>query len=73
MILAGFEARKPQVGIDRRPGAFDFLGNVRHRGIETSLSGAVGPDISIVVGAAYTDAKVSGEDVSLGLVGEIGP
>jgi iron complex outermembrane recepter protein len=67
---AGFETRKPQVGIDGRSGTFDFLGDVRHRGIETSLSGPVAPGVSLVAGAAYTDAEVSGENVTLGLVGD---
>lgn len=70
MILAAFETRKPQVGIDGRSGAFDFLGNVRHRGIEASLSGEFGPSVSMVAGAAYTDARVSGQNVDLGLVGD---
>jgi iron complex outermembrane receptor protein len=70
MILAGFETRKPQVGIDVRSGAFDFLGDVRHRGIETSLSGALASSLSMVAGVAYTDAEVSGENVRLGRVGD---
>jgi iron complex outermembrane receptor protein len=70
VILAGFETRKPQVGIDVRSGNFDFLGDVRHRGVESSLSGALSPTVSIVAGAAYTHAQVSGQSVSLGLVGD---
>jgi iron complex outermembrane receptor protein len=69
LIVAGFETRKPQVGIHAQSGAFDFLGNVRHRGVETSLSGALNPRLSAVVGAAYTDAEVSGTNVSAGVVG----
>lgn len=70
LILAGFETRKPQVGIQAATGAFDFLGNVRHRGIEASLSGALTPRLSTVVGAVYTDAQVSGANVAAGVIGD---
>jgi iron complex outermembrane recepter protein len=70
LILAGFETRKPQVGIEALTGAFDFLGNVRHRGVETSLSGALTPQLSTVLGAVYTDAQVSGVNVTSRLIGD---
>lgn len=69
LILAGFETRKPQVGIHATTNAFDFLGDVGHRGVETSLSGALTPTISTVLGAVYTQAEVSGANVDSGLIG----
>lgn len=70
MILAGFETIKPQVGIDGESGTFAFLGDVRHRGIETSLSGRPSANASVVAGAVYTAARVSGQNISQGLVGD---
>ena len=64
LIMAGFDTRKPQAGIHSATGHFDFLGDVAHRGIEASLAGSLTPSISAVVGAVYTDAEVSGPNVS---------
>lgn len=69
LIVAGFETRKPQVGIDASSDAYDFIGEVTHRGIETSLSGALTPKISAVLGGVYTDARVTGTNVDAGLIG----
>lgn len=69
LILAGFDTRKPQAGIDSRTGAYGFLGDVRHRGLETSISGSLSANVSAVLGAVYTDAEVSGSNVDAGLIG----
>ena len=69
LIVAGFETRKPHVGIDAVTDSFDFLGGVTHRGIETSLSGSLMPRVSAVLGAVYTDAEVAGPNVEAGFIG----
>jgi iron complex outermembrane receptor protein len=69
LIVAGFETRKPQVGIDAVTDSFDFLGEVTHRGVETSLSGSLMPNISAVIGTVYTDARVVGPNVDARLIG----
>lgn len=69
LILAGFDTRKPQTGIDARTGAFEFIGDVRHRGIETSLSGALTSTLTTVLGAVYTDAEVTGINIDSGRIG----
>ncbi|MGH8178392.1 MAG: TonB-dependent receptor domain-containing protein [Steroidobacter sp.] len=69
LILAGFDTRKPQAGVNSASGAHEFVGDVRHRGIETSLSGALTSKLSAVAGAVYTDAVVSGVNVDSGIVG----
>lgn len=69
LIVAGFETRKPHVGIDAVTGSFDFLGEVTHRGVETSLSGSLMSNVSAVIGAVYTDAQVAGPNVDALFIG----
>ena len=68
-LVAGvFDVRKPYFALD--PGlVFRELGQVRNRGIEMSLAGQITPRLSIVLGAVFLDATVSGDQVDLGLVG----
>ncbi|HEX8216247.1 MAG TPA: TonB-dependent receptor, partial [Allosphingosinicella sp.] len=68
-LVAGvFDVRKPYFALD--PGlVFRELGVVRNRGIEMSLAGQVTPRLSIVLGAVFLDATVSGDQVDLGLIG----
>lgn len=63
-----FDVRKPYFNLD---GA-DFyrqLGEVRHRGIEGSLSGDMTPFVSLVAGAVLLDPRVTGELVEDGTIG----
>ena len=68
-LVAGvFDVRKPYFALD--PGReFRQLGEVRNRGIEASLAGQVTKRLNIVVGAVFLDARVSGDAVDLGLIG----
>jgi iron complex outermembrane receptor protein len=68
-LVAGlFDVRKPYFALD--PGReFRQLGEVRNRGIEMSLAGQITPRLSIVLGAVFLDASVSGDAVDLGLIG----
>jgi iron complex outermembrane receptor protein len=68
-LVAGvFDVRKPYFALD--PGlVFKQLGEVRNRGVEMSFAGQVTPRLSVVLGAVFLDAKVSGEAVDLGLIG----
>ncbi|HEX9931325.1 MAG TPA: TonB-dependent receptor [Allosphingosinicella sp.] len=68
-FVAGvFDIRKPYFNLDP-----DFLyrelGAVRHRGLELSLAGQPIEGLSVVVGAVFLDAEVSGEAVDLGIIG----
>ena len=68
-LVAGlFDVRKPYFALDP---AFVFreLGEVRNRGAEVSLAGQITPRLSIVLGAVFIDAEVSGDQVDLGLIG----
>ena len=68
-LVAGvFDVRKPYFNLDP-----DFvyreLGIVRHRGVELSLAGQPITGLSVVAGAVFLDADVSGEAVDLGVIG----
>lgn len=69
-LVAGlFNVEKPYFNLDpdRR---YRDLGTVRHRGAELSLTAAITPALDIVAGAVLLDARVLGEAVADGLVGE---
>jgi iron complex outermembrane receptor protein len=68
-LVAGlFDVRKPYFALD--PGlVFRELGQVRNRGVEVSLAGQITPRLSIVLGAVFLKARVSGDAVELGLIG----
>ena len=68
-LVAGvFDVRKPYFALD--PGLmFRELGEVRNRGVEVSLAGQITPRLSIVLGAVFLEARVSGDAVDLGLIG----
>jgi len=68
-LVAGvFDVRKPYFALD--PGlVFRELGTVRNRGIEMSLAGQITPRLSLVLGAVFLDATVSGDQVEQGLIG----
>jgi iron complex outermembrane receptor protein len=68
LVAGAFDVRKPYFALDPEL-VFRDLGVVRNRGIETSLSGQLKPRLSVVLGAVFLDAEVSGEQVELGLIG----
>jgi len=69
LFLSVFDTRKPYAGVDARDNVYRFLGDVRHRGIEFSLSGRVLPGLQIVAGTVLLDPELvrSGEGASEGL------
>jgi len=68
-LVAGvFDVRKPYFALDPDL-VFRELGVVRNRGLEMSLAGQITPRLSIVLGAVLLKARVSGDQVDLGLVG----
>jgi iron complex outermembrane receptor protein len=68
-LVAGvFDVRKPYFALDPDR-LFRELGEVRNRGIEMSLAGQITPRLSIVLGAVFLKARVSGDQVELGLIG----
>jgi len=69
VLFAGFETEKPLPGIDPTTSEYRLIGDVRHRGLELSVSGSLGDEISIVSGGAWIDARASGPEVGAGLIG----
>ena len=68
-LVAGlFDVRKPYFNLDSDL-VYRELGTVRHRGVELSLAGQPIQGLSVVAGAVFLDADVSGEAVDLGRIG----
>lgn len=67
-VAGVFDVRKPYFSTDEA-NIFTILGDVRHRGLEFSLSGNPTENLSIVGGAVIMQPRVSGEAVRLGRVG----
>jgi len=68
LVMGLFDVQKPYFSLDPA-GLYRRLGEVRHRGAEISLSGAITPSLDIVAGAVLLDAEVRGEDVEAGRIG----
>jgi iron complex outermembrane recepter protein len=69
-LIAGvFDIAKPVAGLSAG-GVYDFVGDVRHRGVELSLAGPLTERLSAVLGATWLDARISGELVDRGVIGQ---
>ncbi|WP_158549410.1 TonB-dependent siderophore receptor [Lysobacter silvisoli] len=69
LVAGGFDVRKPYFVTDEN-NVFGPLGEVRHRGMELSLSGALNDRFNLVAGAVLMRPRVSGAAVREGRVGE---
>jgi iron complex outermembrane recepter protein len=68
-LIAGvFDLSRPLPGLDEA-GVYGFVGEVRHRGVELSLAGAITQRLSAVLGATWLDARISGELVDNDVIG----
>ncbi|WP_269715988.1 TonB-dependent receptor [Caulobacter sp. NIBR2454] len=66
LIIAGFDTRKPYAGVDPA-NQYRLIGDVRHRGIESSLSGKLSKNLSVVLGGVYIDPHLDrGPTAALG-------
>jgi iron complex outermembrane recepter protein len=63
-----FDTRKPTPGLGP-DGRFELVGEVRHRGFEASLAGALTPRLDIVAGVMILDATLSGPLADEQLIG----
>lgn len=69
-LVAGlFDVRKPYFALDLQR-VYRELGDVRHRGLEASLTGEVADGLTLVFGMVLMRPRVTGEPVTRG---EIGP
>jgi iron complex outermembrane receptor protein len=67
-MVSAFQIEKPYFSFDAA-NRFTVQGDVRHRGVEASVSGAVGPRLTVVGGAVLMKPEVIGEARALGRVG----
>lgn len=68
LIGALFQVSKPTPGF-RGDGSFGLVGEVRHRGFETSIAGQVDDATRVVAGLVAFDSDVTGPLVDAGIVG----
>lgn len=66
LIGAAFEISKPATGFDE-VGRFDLFGNVRHRGLELSLSGEPVDGLTVTAGVVALEPRLDGPSVEAGL------
>lgn len=69
LVAGAFDVRKPYFTTDEN-NVYGAIGEVRHRGVELSLSGRPIDSLSLVAGAVLMRPRVSGEAVRLGRVGD---
>ena len=69
LIGGVFDVHKPYFSVDTG-NIYRRLGDVRHRGVELSLTGALRPNLQVVAGAVLLDAEVTGDARTLGLTGK---
>lgn len=67
-VLGAFAVEKPAFALDAA-GRFGEAGAVRHQGLETSLTGQLTPDLTVVLGTMLLDARISRRAVDAGLIG----
>jgi iron complex outermembrane receptor protein len=67
-IGALFDVSRPTNGF-RADGSFGLVGEVRHRGVESSIAGQLDAKTSVVLGAVAFEPEVTGPLVDAGVVG----
>ncbi len=58
LVIAGFDTRKPNAGLNS-DNKYGLFGTVKHRGLEASLSGKIAEGLSIIIGGVLMDASLS--------------
>ncbi len=58
IVIAAFDTRKPYAGLDSETNVYRFLGSVRHRGIEASLTSQPVGGMTLVVGGVLLDPSL---------------
>lgn len=66
LIGSLFSIDKPAAGFDAN-NVYSMVGELRHRGAELSLVGHLTPELRVVAGAVYLEARRSGEPVDNGV------
>jgi iron complex outermembrane recepter protein len=68
MVAGYFDIQKPYFNLDSTS-LYTQLGQIDNQGLELSLSGNLLPRLDVVAGALWSEPKVEGQGVMLGLVG----
>jgi iron complex outermembrane recepter protein len=68
-VLAGFNTSKPYAGIEPVTGKYAILGDVRHRGVEASLTARPASGLSLLLGGVFIDPRISGPAVDARILG----
>jgi len=71
LVVGVFNVSKPYFGLHPKTFIFGSLGDLRHRGIEASLSGQVLEGLTVVGGVMWMQPRISGDAVSAGVIGPI--
>lgn len=72
MMVGVFQVTKPY--FDLTPSKlYTAVGNLRHRGIEMSLSGQPVKGVTVIAGAVFLQPRASGLTVDQGLIGRVPP
>lgn len=69
-VIGYFDVQKPYFATDAS-GVYRILGDVRHQGIETSLSGALTDQFNVVIGGVFMNPEVTGDLVDSGVLGKL--
>jgi iron complex outermembrane receptor protein len=63
VVTGWFDTRKPYAAIDSASGAYRFVGEVEHKGVEFSLAGKVIPQVTMVIGGVWLQPRVQRSDL----------
>ena len=69
LVLAAFDIHKPYAGLRRDTNVYDLIGNVRHKGVEASLTGEIAQGLTAVIGGYLMKPELRGIEVESGRIG----
>ena len=68
MVAGVFQVSKPYFNVNAQ-NLYGPMGNVRHRGIEFSMTGMLAPGLRLLSGMVLIDPRISGDAVDQGIIG----
>lgn len=68
LVVGAFQLERPYYSVGEG-NIYEPLGDIRNRGVEISLAGAVTPRLSLIAGLVLSDPRVIGESVDSGRAG----
>ncbi len=72
LVLGAFQIKKPYYDRDAA-NVYTVVGDLKHTGVEFSLTGKPIPSVTLVAGAVYVKGKVAGLPVNNGTIGSTEP